>query len=111
VSEVLTIVDNQTALENVSRMVKTLQLESLVDEKEGQYYISIFKEEGLHGKDEKETLEGNTVIMISSNVLGSGDDKLGGALMKVSCIRDPDGRRDQVCYFYEQRGSVNDSRI
>jgi len=82
VREVLTIVDNQTALENVSRMVKTLQLESMVDEKEGQYYISIFKEEGLQGKDEKETLEGNTVILISSNVLGSGDDKLGGILMK-----------------------------
>lgn len=82
IDEVLTIVDNQTALENVSRMVKTLKLESMVDEKEGQYYISIFKDEGLQEKDEKETLEGNTVVIISSNVLGRGDDKLGGVLMK-----------------------------
>jgi selenium metabolism protein YedF len=82
VNEVLTIVDNPTALENVSRMVKTLQLGSVVDEKEGQYYISIFKDEGLQDKDKKEMLEGNTVILISSNVLGSGDDKLGGLLMK-----------------------------
>jgi len=82
ISEVLTIVDNLTALENVSRMVKTLNLESAVDEKEGQYYISIFKDEGLQGKDEKETLQGNTVVLIGSNVLGRGDDKLGGVLMK-----------------------------
>lgn len=82
IREVLTIVDNLTALENVSRMVKTLNLESAVDEKEGQYYISIFKDEGLQGKDEKETMQGNTVVLISSNVLGRGDDKLGGVLMK-----------------------------
>jgi TusA-related sulfurtransferase len=77
VKEVLTIVDNPTALENVARMVKTLRLGSVVDEKEGQYYISIFKEEGLQGKNEKETLEGDTVILINSNVLGQGDNKLG----------------------------------
>jgi selenium metabolism protein YedF len=82
VKEVLTIVDNPTALENVARMVKTLRLGSVVDEKEGQYYISIFKEEGLQGKNEKETLEGDTVILINSNVLGQGDNKLGGILMK-----------------------------
>ena len=82
IHEVLTIVDNPTALENVSRMVKTLNLESNVDEKEGQYYISIFKDEGLQEKDEKETLEGNTVVLIGSNVMGRGDDKLGGILIK-----------------------------
>lgn len=82
INEVLTIVDNPTALENVSRMVKTLNLESMVDEKEGQYYINIYKDEGLVGKDEKDTLEGNTVILVGSNVLGRGDDKLGGVLMK-----------------------------
>jgi len=82
ISEVLTIVDNLTALENVSRMVKTLNLESMIDEKEGQYYINIYKDEELQGRDEKETLEGITVIMIGSNVLGRGDDKLGSVLMK-----------------------------
>lgn len=82
IHEVLTIVDNPIALENVSRMVKTLNLESVIDEKEGQYYISIFKDEGLQEKDEKETLEGNTVVLIGSNVMGRGDDKLGGVLMK-----------------------------
>lgn len=82
INEVLTIVDNPTALENVSRMVKTLNLESMVDEKEGQYYISIFKDEGLTEKDDQEILEGNTVILIGSNVMGRGDDKLGALLMK-----------------------------
>lgn len=82
IHEVQTIVDNLTAMENVSRLVKTLNLESMVDEKEGEYYINIYKDEDLMDKDEKETLEGNTVVMIGSNVLGRGDDKLGGVLMK-----------------------------
>lgn len=82
INEVQTIVDNLTALENVSRLVKTLNLESIVDKKEDEYYINIYKDEGLLGKDDKETLEGNTVILIGSNVLGRGDDKLGGILMK-----------------------------
>lgn len=82
INEVLTIVDNLTALENVSRMAKTLNLESMVDEKEGQYYISIYKDEGLLSKDDKDTLEGNTVILVGSNVMGRGDDTLGAVLMK-----------------------------
>lgn len=82
IHEVLTIVDNAAALENVSRMVKTLNLESMIDEKEGEYYISIYKDESLQGKDEKDTLEGSTVVLIGSNVMGRGDDKLGAVLMK-----------------------------
>jgi len=82
IDEVLTIVDNKVALENVSRMVKTLHLESIVDEKEGQFYINIFKDEGLVDKDDKDTLEGNTVVLVGSNTMGRGDDKLGAVLMK-----------------------------
>ncbi len=82
IDEVLTIVDNKVALENVSRMVKTLHLESIVDEKEGQFYINIFKDEGLVDKDDKDTLEGNTVVLVGSNTMGRGDDKLGAILMK-----------------------------
>lgn len=82
VNEVLTIVDNKTALENVSRMVKTMKLESMIDEKEGNYYINITREENLSDKDEKDGLQGGAVILITSNVLGQGDDKLGTVLMK-----------------------------
>jgi len=78
-SEVLTIVDNKTALENVSRLVKTLNLESAIDEQEGSYYINIVKDDLL---PEKEAMGGSTVVLVKSNVLGQGNDQLGGMLMK-----------------------------
>ncbi len=77
--EVLAIVDNKAALENISRMVKTLNLESMVEEQDGSFYINIVKDEL---QTEKENVRGNTVVLVKGNVLGQGDDKLGGILMK-----------------------------
>jgi len=79
VKEVLAIVDNRAALENISRMVKTLKLESMIEEQDGSFYINIVKEEIL---PEKDNLRGSTVVLVKSNVLGQGDDKLGSVLMK-----------------------------
>jgi len=79
ISEVLTIVDNKTAVENVSRLVKKLNLESVIDEQEGSYYINIVKDDFI---SEKEALGGSTVVLVKSNVLGQGNDQLGGILMK-----------------------------
>jgi len=79
ISEVITIVDNKTALENVSRLVKTLNLESVIDEQEGSYYINIVKDDLL---PEKEGMGGSSVVLVKSNVLGQGNDQLGGMLMK-----------------------------
>jgi len=79
VNEVLAIVDNQAALENISRMVRTLNLESMIEEQDGSFYINIVKEDV---SPEKQDLGGNTVVLVKSNVLGEGDDKLGSILMK-----------------------------
>ncbi len=81
VSEVLTIVDNTVALENVSRLLETLKLQPTVDQKDNDYYINIVKTEGLEemGLDD---LAGNTVILFTGNLLGNGDAKLGATLMK-----------------------------
>jgi selenium metabolism protein YedF len=79
VTEVLAIVDNRAALENISRLVRTLNLESMIEEQNGSYYINIVKEEVVA---EKENLRGSTVVLVKSNVLGQGDDQLGSILMK-----------------------------
>jgi selenium metabolism protein YedF len=79
VHEVTTIVDNKIALENVSRMVKTLGLDSAVEEQDSNFYINITKTDVM---PEKDALRGSTVVLIKSNVLGQGDDKLGSILMK-----------------------------
>lgn len=82
VDEVVTIVDNETALENVSKLVNSLRLTANVDEKGGQFYISILKDEILNDVNIAQSAHANVVVLITSNVLGSGDDALGGILMK-----------------------------
>ena len=79
VNEVLAIVDNRAALENISRLVKTMNLASMVEEQDGSFFINITKEEL---QPDKENLRGSTVVLVKSNVLGQGDDKLGSILMK-----------------------------
>lgn len=82
VNEVITIVDNRTAVENISRLVKTMHCESSVDEKGGEYYIRIIKDENVASIENVEIPNGNTVILITGNMLGKGNDQLGAALMK-----------------------------
>ena len=82
IDEVVTIVDNETALENVSKLVSSMQLTANVDEKGGQFYISILKDEILDDVSMTKSSNANVVIMITSNLLGSGNDTLGGILMK-----------------------------
>ncbi len=79
VDEVLAIVDNRAALENISRMVETMNLGSMVEEQDGLFYINITKEDMA---PQKQSLKGGAVLVVKSNVLGQGDDQLGGILMK-----------------------------
>lgn len=82
VSEVLTIVDNTVALENVSRLLETLRLQPTVDQKDNDYYINIVKTESLAEIGLDDNLSGNTIILFTTHLLGNGDSKLGAMLMK-----------------------------
>ena len=79
VSEVLAIVDNRTALENISRLIKTMNLGSMVEEQDGLYYINITKEEAI---PQKQSIKAGATVVVKSNVMGQGDDVLGSVLMK-----------------------------
>lgn len=79
VNEVLAIVDDPAALENISRMVKNMNLESMIQEQDGSFYINISKEEL---RPEKNNLRPGTVVLVKSNMLGQGNDDLGSTLMK-----------------------------
>ncbi len=78
--EIITIVDNEVAVENVKRLVTSLGLVYDIDEKEGFYYIKIIKKAG----NEKNISESRDdfAIIIGSDKLGRGDDALGEVLMK-----------------------------
>lgn len=79
--EIEVIVDNDAARENISRFAKNQGFEYNVNEKEGLYHIEIKKT----GEQSCEIMDFNNkslIIMITSDKFGTGDDKLGTALMK-----------------------------
>ena len=75
---VTTVVDNTAALENVSRLAKTLGYEVEVEQRGPDYHIRI--EKTGTSPDRSEYYHG--VILITSQYLGQGDIALGKTLMK-----------------------------
>lgn len=92
--EVEVLVDNETAVKNVTKMAESLGA-SVTQEKrgEGEYRILIQPSKNGSGKAEESTeeteicceecgIEKGTVVAVSSDLMGSGDDELGKILMK-----------------------------
>lgn len=86
------IVDNEAAKENVSRFVGTKGYEADITEKEGEWVIEVIKDSNLSDNSECEdcqimskqdfdNMELKTVVFITSENLGQGDDELGSKLM------------------------------
>ncbi|GAA0107993.1 sulfurtransferase-like selenium metabolism protein YedF [Clostridium tertium] len=86
--ETLVIVDNEVAKNNILRLAKGLKLNSSFEEENGLYTIQLSKGEFTKINQEvyQEEIVNKTVaptILVSSNLLGNGDDRLGETLMKV----------------------------
>ena len=79
---ITTIVDNEIAKENISKLASSLGYEFNVEEKGEDFYISISKD----GSEVVETSDNEKLkdmtIGISSDTMGSGDKTLGKILMK-----------------------------
>ena len=79
-----TIVDNEVAKENVSKLVKSLGYDFSIEEKDSDYYIHIDKGIIIDGSpkvvNSKELKD--MAIGFSSNLMGGGDEKLGKILMQ-----------------------------
>lgn len=73
------IVDNEISKNNVSKFAQNSGFKYNVSEKDNLYYIKITKENCSCKPME---FSKNLVIVISTNKLGTGDDKLGTTLMK-----------------------------
>ncbi|SHF01875.1 sulfurtransferase-like selenium metabolism protein YedF [Desulforamulus putei] len=80
---VVSVVDNRVALENVTRFAENAGCKVSVEEKNGEFYITITKGEGtgpavaVPGKCET----GPVVYLITSNTFGNGAEDLGETLM------------------------------
>lgn len=88
--EALVIVDNEVAKNNILRLAKGINLNSSFIEEEGTYKIQLSRGEIKDVQVSKinEALDNIYVpsaptILVATNLLGNGDDKLGETLMKV----------------------------
>lgn len=77
--EAQVIVDNEVAKNNIVKFSQSNGFKNSVEERDGLYYINITKSSGC---EVMELDNNNLVILVSSDKLGSGDDKLGAMLMK-----------------------------
>lgn len=88
--EALVIVDNEVAKNNILRLAKGINLNSSFIEEDGIYKIQLSRGEIKDVRVSKinEALDNISVpsaptILVATNLLGNGDDKLGETLMKV----------------------------
>jgi len=96
--ELISLVDNETAAENVSRFARSNGCQAVVEKKDDGIYIYISKPEGadLPRKDTAEEPDNEalklsctpeagaleTVMLITSDTLGRGNEELGRLLMR-----------------------------
>ena len=79
--EATVIVDNLVAKDNIVKLAQGSGHESIVEEKEGLYLIKITKEKcEVVNEEIKESKK--FTLLVSTDKLGLGDDKLGDMLMK-----------------------------
>jgi len=81
---IVTVVDNTIAKENVSKLAKSMNLHYNVAEKNGYFYIDIFKGEEMGPEilgEEKPTLN-DLVILVGTDKLGEGSTELGEVLIQ-----------------------------
>lgn len=80
---VVTIVNSETARENIKKLADSMTCSVDVQQVGSDYHISIFKQKGLAGPEYERTANKNgLVVLIGSDVFGTGDKTLGGILMK-----------------------------
>lgn len=84
---IITIVDNDVAKENISKLAKSMNLRAEIKEAKGDFYIEIYKKgdiqisEGLEFPSKSPKNE-DLAILITKDTLGEGNRELGEVLMK-----------------------------
>jgi selenium metabolism protein YedF len=87
VAEVITIVDNETSQQNVTRMAQKMGCTVQVEQKDDGIYLHISKEgatqEESVSQPESTPTAGSLVLLIPDNLIGRGDPELGDILMRA----------------------------
>ena len=80
--EVTTIVDNETAKENVSRLAVSQRCQLSIEEKEEGIYLHLTKTATGLEESPFTPVSGSTLLLIASDTLGRGEEELGDILMR-----------------------------
>ncbi len=78
---VTTIVDNEVAKENVSRLAKSKGFSIKVEEKDGDFHLHLRREGCAVLESTSEPASGPTVLLLASDTMGQGSEELGKKLM------------------------------
>ncbi|MDD3853961.1 MAG: sulfurtransferase-like selenium metabolism protein YedF [Syntrophomonadaceae bacterium] len=76
----ITIVDRTAALENVSKLAEKQGYQVAVEEKGGEFHISMSRDESLMDVDI--SMHREVAVLITSRWFGQGEEELGKVLMK-----------------------------
>lgn len=78
------LVDNEVAVQNIRRLAESEGCQFDVLQKDGIFHITLLKGEvqPRSSSFSNETAAGKTVVVLSSDTMGTGDDELGHILMK-----------------------------
>lgn len=83
-SDIVTIVDNEIAKENVTKLISKLSFDFDVETVEGDFFIHFTTGDGI-ATEEQAALKpefDDLVIYVASDHMGEGNDELGNVLMK-----------------------------
>ncbi|MCT4605832.1 MAG: sulfurtransferase-like selenium metabolism protein YedF [Marinisporobacter sp.] len=79
---IITIVDNEVAMQNVSKLAKSLNYNVDTREEEGDYYVHIHRGEGVEIISVQSEEDRDLVILFGKDTLGEDSEELGKILMK-----------------------------
>ncbi|HPI92567.1 MAG TPA: sulfurtransferase-like selenium metabolism protein YedF [Deltaproteobacteria bacterium] len=99
--EVLVIVNDTAARENVKKLASSLGYAFTVEQQDEEARIAITKGETCALAEDIISTTGPVVVAVSSNTMGTGDDTLGGVLMKsfLHTLLDTTPRPDVMIFF------------
>jgi selenium metabolism protein YedF len=107
---ILVLTDNQTSFNNLTRFLKDNNTGFHVSEKDGVWSLTVTKSaddiaQAIVGDYCDTTIthfeKGNFIVVISSDMMGEGDDKLGTLLMEnfIKAIKDLDKLPEKIVFY------------
>jgi selenium metabolism protein YedF len=99
VDRLVTIVDRTAALENVTKLARSQGYEVEVEDKEGDYYITMVRSSEISAQDAGD--QEDVAILITSRYFGQGDEELGKILMRsfLYTLTELDGRVKNIIFM------------